>query len=86
MPDEWRRKQVQKCGGGHVMLSLGFNSAEKIYSLEPIDKKTADRIYQEHCAMTKTEADYHEKHNLKDYRVVDEHLDDSLDLLAICRK
>ena len=52
MTDEWRKGQAQKRGGGQVVLSLDFDSAEKIYSLEPADNKTPDVIYQEHWTMT----------------------------------
>ena len=52
MTDEWRKGQAQKRGGGQVLLSLDFDSAEKIYNMEPVDNKTPDVIYQEHWAMT----------------------------------
>lgn len=52
MTDEWRREQAQKRGGGQVLLSLDFDSAEKSYKLEAVEEKTPDVIYEEQWAMT----------------------------------
>jgi RNA polymerase sigma factor (sigma-70 family) len=50
--DEWRRAQTERRGGGKCILSLEFEQAESCYSLEPADRLSADRLFDQSWAMT----------------------------------
>lgn len=49
--NEWHRNQAQKRGAGHVLISLEAGIEEERYLLEPVDKMTADRIYERRWAL-----------------------------------
>lgn len=44
--NEWNKSMAQKRGGGSVPLPLDFETAEKIYSLEPATDISPDKIYE----------------------------------------
>jgi RNA polymerase sigma-70 factor (ECF subfamily) len=52
LANEWDRTNRLKRGGGQALLSLDAESAESRYALEPVDRMTADRIYERRWALT----------------------------------
>jgi len=52
MADEWRRTQAERRGGGMRVLPLEFEEAEASYSLEPVDRFSADKLFDRSWAMT----------------------------------
>lgn len=52
LANERRDARARKRGGGHVHLSLDFQSAEDRYQFEPVDQLTPERIYERRWAMT----------------------------------
>lgn len=50
--NQWRGARAQRRGGGRVPLSLDFDSGERRYALEPIDRLTPERIYERRWALT----------------------------------
>ena len=52
LANEWDRVRAQKRGGGERPLSLDAAFAEKRYEIEPVDRLSADRIYERRWALT----------------------------------
>ncbi len=52
LANEWDRFRRVKRGGGQVPLSLDAVTAEERYALEPVDRMSADRIYERRWALT----------------------------------
>jgi len=50
--DECRQAQSERRGGGKRILPLEFEQAETCYSLEPSDRLSADRLFDQSWAMT----------------------------------
>ena len=50
--DEYRRAQTGRRGGGNSILPLEFEQAETSYSLEPVDRLSADRLFDRSWAIT----------------------------------
>ena len=48
---EWRRAGAQKRGGGHVLLSLDIEDAERRYCLEPSHDLTAEKAFERRWAL-----------------------------------
>jgi RNA polymerase sigma-70 factor (ECF subfamily) len=51
LANEWRRAHAQKRGGGQVIFSLDYDSAETSYRSEPASDLTPEMIFDKHCAM-----------------------------------
>src|SRR5688572_16166996 len=52
LSNEWQKQQTQKRGGGQRVLSLDFDSKDSQIALEPIDERTAERLYERQWALT----------------------------------
>jgi len=52
LANEWEKARAAKRGGGHVALSLDFDSGESRYSIEPVDKLTPERLYERRWILT----------------------------------
>jgi RNA polymerase sigma-70 factor (ECF subfamily) len=52
LANEWDRARRLKRGGGQSPLSLDAVTAEERYALEPVDRMSADRIYERRWALT----------------------------------
>jgi RNA polymerase sigma factor (sigma-70 family) len=50
--NEWVRNNAQKRGGGHELLSLDEESAERIYQQEPTDGLGPENLYDKRWAVT----------------------------------
>jgi RNA polymerase sigma-70 factor (ECF subfamily) len=50
--NEWTRGQAQKRGGGCVHVPLEGHSAETRYLAEPVDRLTAEKLYERRWALT----------------------------------
>lgn len=46
LTNQWQKAQAQKRGGGQLVLSLDFESAEYRYALEPADADTPERLFE----------------------------------------
>jgi RNA polymerase sigma-70 factor (ECF subfamily) len=51
LANEWDRVHAQKRGGGQEAIALDALTAEQRYSLEPVDKFSADQIYERRWAL-----------------------------------
>jgi RNA polymerase sigma-70 factor (ECF subfamily) len=51
LANEWDRAQAQKRGGGQVMFSLDYDSAETSYRSEPASTLTPEALFDQRCAM-----------------------------------
>jgi RNA polymerase sigma-70 factor (ECF subfamily) len=51
LANEWDRAHAQKRGGGQVIFSLDYDSAETSYRSEPASTLTPERIFDQRCAM-----------------------------------
>jgi RNA polymerase sigma-70 factor (ECF subfamily) len=49
--NEWERGQAQKRGGGQAPIPLDLGDAEARYHLEPVEERTAERIFEERWAL-----------------------------------
>ena len=49
--NEWHKARAAKRGGGHVPLSLDFESGESKYVVEAVDTLTAERLYERQWAI-----------------------------------
>jgi RNA polymerase sigma factor (sigma-70 family) len=52
LANDWDRAQAQKRGGGKAILSIDRESAEESYKFEPVDRLSADKIFERRWAMT----------------------------------
>jgi RNA polymerase sigma-70 factor (ECF subfamily) len=52
LANEWDRAKAQKRGGDKVILSIDRDSAEETYKFEPVDRLSADKIFERRWAMT----------------------------------
>lgn len=52
MANEWHRSQTKKRGAGQVPISLDALTAEDRYALEPVDRLSADKIFERGWAVT----------------------------------
>ena len=50
--NEWEKGQAQKRGGGKLVLSLDFESAESRFDIQPPDATTAECIFHRQWALT----------------------------------
>ncbi|MBU6400465.1 MAG: sigma-70 family RNA polymerase sigma factor [Verrucomicrobia bacterium] len=50
--NEWDKMRAQKRGGGQTVVSLDAQSAEERYRFEPVDRLSADKIYERRWALT----------------------------------
>ena len=51
LANEWDRIRAQKRGGGQEPIALDALTAEQRYSLEPVDRFSADQIYERRWAL-----------------------------------
>lgn len=51
LANEWDRIRAQKRGGGQEAIALDALTAEQRYSLEPVDKFSADQLYERRWAL-----------------------------------
>jgi DNA-directed RNA polymerase specialized sigma24 family protein len=51
LANEWDRIRAQKRGGGQEAIALDALTAERRYALEPVDKLSADQIYERRWAL-----------------------------------
>ena len=51
LANEWDRIRAQKRGGGQEAIALDALSAEQRYSMEPVDKFSADQLYERRWAL-----------------------------------
>jgi DNA-directed RNA polymerase specialized sigma24 family protein len=51
LANEWDRIRAQKRGGGQEAIALDGLTAEQRYALEPVDKLSADQIYERRWAL-----------------------------------
>jgi RNA polymerase sigma-70 factor (ECF subfamily) len=49
---QWDKQRAKKRGGGRLVLSLDFESAESRYSIEPATQMTAEQIFDRNWAVT----------------------------------
>jgi len=49
---EWKKARAKKRGGGCLMLSLDWVTAEERYNLEPVDNSTPVRIFEKQWTLT----------------------------------
>lgn len=52
MANEWHKSQTKKRGAGNVAVSLDALSAEQRYALEPVDRMSADKLFERGWALT----------------------------------
>lgn len=52
LADEWDRSRAQKRGGRIAHWSLGAETAEQRYQVEPVDRMTPERVFERHWALT----------------------------------
>jgi RNA polymerase sigma factor (sigma-70 family) len=52
LANEWDKMNAQKRGGGKTIISIDRDAAEESYRFEPVDKLTADKIFERRWAMT----------------------------------
>ncbi len=52
LANEWDKANAQKRGGGKTVISINRDAAEETYQFEPVDKLTADKIFERRWAMT----------------------------------
>ncbi len=50
--NEWKKEKAKKRGGGHALVSLDFADGESRYTLEPVNHKTAEVLFDEQWAVT----------------------------------
>jgi RNA polymerase sigma-70 factor (ECF subfamily) len=50
--DEWDKARAEKRGGGQAIVSLNDHNAEERYLLEPDASAPAERIFEQHWALT----------------------------------
>ena len=50
--NEWKRRVARKRGGGVPLVSLDSVVAERLYSREPADKLTPEKLYERSWALT----------------------------------
>ena len=56
LANEWDRVRAQKRGGGQEAIALDALTAEQRYSLEPVEKFSADQIYERRWALDMLDA------------------------------
>jgi RNA polymerase sigma-70 factor (ECF subfamily) len=52
LANEWDRATAQKRGGGKMVVSIDRESAEESYKFEPVDRLSADKIFERRWALT----------------------------------
>jgi RNA polymerase sigma-70 factor (ECF subfamily) len=52
LSDKCARARAKKRGGGRKILSLGFQSAESQYTLEPVDELSPEKLFEKSWALT----------------------------------
>lgn len=52
LANQWRERQALKRGGGRSVLSLDWSTGEQRYLAEPVDRMTAERIFDRRWALT----------------------------------
>lgn len=50
--NEWQKQRAQKRGGGRIMLSLDFDSAETGFGTQPIESATPESVFHRQWALT----------------------------------
>jgi RNA polymerase sigma factor (sigma-70 family) len=52
LANEWDRANAQKRGGGKTVISIDRSAAEETFRFEPVDRLSADKIFERRWAMT----------------------------------
>ena len=50
--NEWQKSRVQKRGGGKIILSLDFDSAETKFGMQPVETATPESVFKRQWALT----------------------------------